>query len=135
MARMIDKINNEYKGESLVFECIEKNLPDDIICYYNREVNGRQFDFCLLIERMGLLVIEVKGWNAKNILQVKSPDEIYTNLYDGPVGSPKKQAFSYKFQLVNVFNNRYNINPLVMDTVCYPFISEYEYKNLGLDIV
>lgn len=135
MAIMMDKKNEEYKGECLVFECIKKNLPEDIICYYNREINGKQFDFCLLIEHMGFLIIEVKGWNVKNIVKVESPDKIYTTFYDEPVGSPKKQARSYKFELVNLFNNKYNINPLVMDMVCYPFISEYEYKQSGLNIV
>ena len=135
MAKMMDIIDETYEGEKKVYECIANNLPDDVTCYYNREVNGKQFDFCLIMEHMGMLVIEVKGWSASNIIRVNTPDCIETNLYDDPVGSPKKQARSYKFALVNAFNNKYNINPLVMDMVCYPFMSQYEYKKCGLDIV
>ncbi len=135
MAMIMDKKDETYKGEMKVYECIENNLPDDIICYYNREVNGKQFDFCLLIQHMGMLVIEVKGWNASDIINVDNPDQILTSLYPEPVGSPKKQARSYKFALVNTYNNKYNINPLIMDMVCYPFMSEHDYKKVGLNIV
>lgn len=135
MAKMMDLIDEMYEGEKKVFQCIEANLPDEVICYYNREIMGKQFDFCLIMEHMGMLVIEVKGWNVSNILNVSNPDFIETNLYENPVGSPKKQARSYKFALVNTCNNKYRINPLVMDMVCYPFMSEYDYKKCGLDIV
>lgn len=135
MAKMMDIKDEKYEGEKKVYECIENNLPEEVICYYNREITGKQFDFCLLMEHMGMLVIEVKGWNVSNIIRVDSPDSIKTNLYLEPVGSPKKQARSYKFALVNICNNKYSINPLVMDMVCYPFISEQDYKKCGLNIV
>lgn len=135
MAIIKDVKNTKYAGESLVYDCIKDNLPDDVICYYNREVEGKQFDYCLLIEGMGIFLIEVKGWTPDNIIKVLSPDEIYTTLYDKPVISPKKQVNSYKFSLVNVYNDKFYIDPLVMDLVCYPFISLSEYKKLGLDII
>ena len=135
MAKMMDIKDETYFGEQKVYECIESNLPDEVICYYNREINGKQFDFCLLIEHMGMLIIEVKGWTASNIIKVINPDIIKTNLYNEPVGSPKKQARSYKFALVNTYNDKYCINPLVMDMVCYPFLSEFEYRGCGLNIV
>ncbi len=135
MAKMMDKKDATYKGEMKVYECIESNLPDDIICYYNREVNGKQFDFCLIMEHIGILIIEVKGWKALDIIKVNNPDTIQTTLYSEPVSSPKKQARSYRFALVNIYNNKYSINPFVMDMVCYPFMSEYEYNNRGLNIV
>lgn len=135
MAKMMDVKDDIYEGEKKVYECIESNLPDEIICYYNREITGKQFDYCLLMEHVGMLIIEVKGWNASNIIKVNSPDSIETTLYSEAVGSPKKQARSYKFALVNTCNNKYCINPLVMDMVCYPFMSEHEYKKCGLNIV
>lgn len=135
MAKMMDIKDETYEGEKKVYECIEANLPDEILCYYNREITGKQFDFCLIMEHMGMLVIEVKGWNVSNVIKVNSPDSIETNLYADPVGSPKKQARSYKFALVNTCNNKYSINPLVMDMVCYPFMSEQDYKKCRLNIV
>ena len=98
MAAMMDQMPSEYEGERTVWKSIKENLPDDIVCYYNREVKGREFDFCLLIKDIGLLLIEVKGWNKHHITSVKSPDEII--LADGSVSkSPKKQARSYSFSL------------------------------------
>lgn len=132
MTKMMDMEDEIFEGERKVFECIESNLSDEILCYYNREIAGKQFDVCLILEHMGLLVIEVKGWNVSNIIRVNSPDSIETTLYPEPVRSPKKQVRSYKFTLVNTCNNKYNINPLVMDMVCYPFMSEAEYKRCGL---
>lgn len=135
MAKIIDSKINMPKSEAYVYDAIVKNLPDDIVAYHNRIVSGLEFDYCLLIKNVGLVVIEVKGWEAKNIIKVVSPDEIYTDIYEKPVTSPKKQARGYKFNLVNFFNNKYNLNPLVMDMVSYPFISENEYSSIGLNIV
>ena len=135
MAMMMDIKDETYKGEQKVYECIESNLPDEIVCYYNREINGKQFDYCLMMEHMGVLVIEVKGWHLSNIIKVHNPDCIETTLYDEPVSSPKKQARSYKFALLNTFNNKYNVNPLITDMVCYPFLSEADYKQCGLKAV
>ena len=134
MATMRDKQPDTYEGEKKVWQCIKDNLPEDIVCYYNREVKGREFDFCLLIKDIGFMIIEVKGWNKSHISKVISPDEII--MADGKTeDSPRKQARSYSFKLKNLMNEKYGINPLVMNMVCYPFISENEYNKLGLSVV
>lgn len=134
MATMKDKMPTEYEGEKKVWQCINESLPEDIVCYYNREVKGREFDFCLLIKDIGFVIIEVKGWNKSHIVSVDSPDEI--NMADGCMeDSPKKQARSYAFRLKNIMNEKYGLNPLVMNLVCYPFLSESDYKKIGLNIV
>lgn len=134
MATMKDKQPDTYEGEKKVWQCINDNLPEDIVCYYNREVKGREFDFCLLIKNVGFMIIEVKGWNKSHINKVVSPDEII--MADGKTeDSPRKQARSYSFKLKNLMNEKYGINPLVMNMVCYPFISEAEYSKLGLRVV
>lgn len=134
MATMKDKQPDTYEGEKKVWQCIKDNLPEDIICYYNREVKGREFDFCLLIKDVGFMIIEVKGWNRDYVNKVISPDEII--MADGKTeDSPRKQARSYSFKLKNLMNEKYGINPLVMNMVCYPFISENEYNKLGLSVV
>lgn len=134
MATMKDNQPDIYEGEKRVWQCINDNLPDDIVCYYNREVKGREFDFCLLIEDVGFMIIEVKGWNKSHINKIVSPDEII--LTDGSTeSSPRKQARSYAFNLRNLMNDKYGISPLVMNMVCYPFLSEAEYNKLGLNVV
>ncbi len=135
MAVMKDHKPTKYTGEQRTWEMFEKNLPQEIICYNHREINGREFDFCLLIQELGLVIIEVKGWHVADIERIASPDEIYLRGNEKPEGSPKKQARGYRFDLVNQFNQRYHIDPLVLDMVCYPFLSERDYHALGLDTV
>lgn len=88
MAAMIDA-KPEYRGEAKVWEALERLLPHGIMAYNNREINGREYDFCLLIEDMGVLMIEVKGWHADKIT-VRGVDEIVVEGYEKPQRSPKK---------------------------------------------
>ncbi len=134
MAMMIDK-KPDYKGERIVWESLCDNLPGEVIIYNGREVNGREFDFCILIKNVGMIIIEVKGWLAESIFDVAGVDEIIVQGYDKPEKSPKKQARAYRFGLLNVINDKYNVSPLIFDLVCYPFISKKEYYEKRLDIV
>lgn len=122
------------QGREKVWQCIKDNLPDDIVCYFNREVKGREFDFSLLIKNIGFVIIEVKGWNKHHISEVISPDEIIMK-DDSVKASPKEQAKSYSYNLKSILNEKYNINPLVLDLVCYPFISKVNYDKLRLSVV
>lgn len=134
MAKMIDEKSEQYMGEAKVWQSLSNYLPDDVIVYNNREVNGREYDFCLLIENMGILIIEVKGWNPKSVT-VKGVDNIIIDGYNKPQRSPKKQARAYRFAILNQIAKKHNTSPLVFDMVCYPFISEQEYNTKGLNIV
>ncbi len=133
MAKMIDK-KPSYKGEGLVWDKLHDYLPDDIIVYNQREVNGREYDFCIMSENLGFIVIEVKGWISEKI-SVNGVDDIIVEGYEKPQFSPKKQARAYRFAILNCINEKYNLSPLVLDMVCYPFISEVEYRNCHLDII
>lgn len=134
MAMMIDK-KPEYKGEAKVWDSLSDNLPGEAIVYNGREVNGREFDFCILMKNIGMIVVEVKGWLADSIFDVAGVDEIIIKGYDKPEKSPKKQARAYRFGLLNLINDKYNVSPLIFDLVCYPFISKKEYYDKRLDIV
>lgn len=133
MAKMIDA-RPSFRGEARVWESLERLLPDSVVVYNNREVNGREFDFCLLIEGVGILVIEVKGWLADKVL-VEGVDRILVERLDAPQRSPKKQARAYRFALLNKISEKYNSSPCVFDMVCYPFISRAEYLSARLDVV
>ena len=134
MAMMIDK-KPEYKGERKVWESLSDNLPREAIVYNSREVNGREFDFCILMKNVGMVIIEVKGWLVDSILDVVGVDEIVIQGYEKPQKSPKKQARAYRFGLLNVISDKYNVSPLIFDLVCYPFITQKEYYEKRLDIV
>lgn len=134
MAMMIDR-KPEYKGEGKVWESLSDNLPGEAIVYNSREINGREFDFCILMKNVGMIIIEVKGWLADSIFDVAGVDEIIVQGYDKPEKSPKKQARAYRFGLLNLISDKYNVSPLIFDLVCYPFISKKEYYDKRLDIV
>lgn len=136
MALMIDNKPTEYKGEALVWEKLSSLLPNDVVVYNHREVvDDREFDFALLIKNVGIMVIEVKGWQAQYIFDVKSPDEIIIEGESKVYGSPEKQARGYRFDWLNFLNDQFGISPVVLSMVCYPFISEKEYRDVRLDVV
>lgn len=136
MALMMDNKPTEYKGEALVWEKLSLLLPNDVVVYNHREVvDDREFDFALLIKNVGIMVIEVKGWQAQYIFDVKSPDEIIIEGESKVYGSPEKQARGYRFDWLNFLNDQFGISPVVLSMVCYPFISEKEYRDVRLDVV
>ncbi len=136
MALMMDNKPTEYRGEALVWEKLSSLLPNDVVVYNHREVvDDREFDFALLIKNVGIMVIEVKGWQAQYIFDVKSPDEIIIEGESKVYGSPEKQARGYRFDWLNFLNDQFGISPVVLSMVCYPFISEKEYRNVRLDVV
>ncbi len=81
------------------------------------------------------MVIEVKGWQSQYIFDVKGPDEIVIQGESQIYCSPEKQARGYRFDWLNFLNDKFAISPVVLSMVCYPFISEKEYKDVRLDIV
>lgn len=136
MALMMDNKPTEYKGEALVWEKLSSLLPNDVVVYNHRKVvDDREFDFSLLIKNVGIMVIEVKGWQAQYIFDVKSPDEIIIEGESKVYGSPEKQARGYRFDWLNFLNDQFGISPVVLSMVCYPFISEKEYRDVRLDVV
>lgn len=134
MATMIDNKSTEYYGEQKVWEYFHKLLSDDVIVYNTREVLGKEYDFCLLLKNKGIIIVEVKGWKA-NGMRVENPDKIYLSGNNEPLGSPKKQARTYKFCMMKKIQNDLGFVPLIMDMVCYPFIEKDTYYNVGLNIV
>lgn len=48
MAVVVD-VKSSYKGEQKVRNAIEEFFTDDAVVYNNREVNGREYDICLLV--------------------------------------------------------------------------------------
>lgn len=136
MALMMDNKPTEYKGEAIVWDKLSLLLPNDVVVYNHREIiDNREFDFALLIRNVGILIIEVKGWQAKYIFDVKNPDEIIMTGDAKVCGSPEKQARGYRFDWLNFLQDQFGISPVVLSMVCYPFISEQEYRNTRLDIV
>lgn len=103
MAEMIpDRLpSGASAGEKKVFALLQQ-LPDDVIVYYEPVVADRYPDFVVIIPRIGLLVIEVKGWypnaieradNAEVVVSMRGQREVCKH--------PIRQARDYKFKLMD----------------------------------
>ena len=58
MAIVIDH-ESEYKGEQKIRNAIAEYFSDDDVVYNNREVNGREYDICLLAKDVCVFFVEV----------------------------------------------------------------------------
>lgn len=68
MAQMIpERIPGASRGEQRVFSILRR-LPHEDIVYYETLVRGRRPDFVVLSPVLGIVIIEVKGWRAANII-------------------------------------------------------------------
>lgn len=133
MGRMID-LKPNYFGEETVWEAFRDKLPSSSIIYNGREINGREFDFCVLLENKCILFVEVKGWNPSKV-KVLGPDNIEVEGFKEPLTSPKKQVNGYRYAMLNKIKDNLKSNPVVLGMVCYPFISRSEFYELRLEIV
>jgi len=91
-------------GEQMLFSRLQI-LPDDCLVYYEPAVARRYPDFVVFIPDRGLLVIEVKGWRAHEILGGDS-HTIHVRARDGaePVAhaNPIRQVREYMYGLMDV---------------------------------
>lgn len=133
MAVVVD-VKSSYKGEQKVRNAIEEFFTDDVVVYNNREVNGREYDICLLVKDVCVFIVEVKGWLASKI-KVHGVDEIEVEGYEEWQTSPKKQAKSYCIQYFSKIKKQFGSSPLVVDLVAYPFITKEQYYSSRLDII
>ncbi len=69
MAQMIpDRLpSGSSRGEQRLFAILQK-LPEDWIVYYEPIISDRYPDFVVIAPQLGMIVIEVKGWNPNDIL-------------------------------------------------------------------
>jgi ATP-dependent exoDNAse (exonuclease V) beta subunit len=137
MATMICSSKDDlYKGELGLYEALESFLPDDCIVYNNREVCGREFDFCVLIPNCGIAIIEVKGWHEQDILRIENGDNVVVSYNGSEIKcNPKKQSRTYRFDLINKIASITGNSPTIFDLVCYPFISKPSYLTSNLNLI
>jgi hypothetical protein len=103
MAEMIpDRLpSGASAGEKKVFALLQQ-LPDDVIVYYEPVVAHRYPDFIVILPRIGLLVIEVKGWYPNAIERADNAEVVITTRGQREVCKhPVRQARDYKFQIMN----------------------------------
>lgn len=133
---MVIPLNN-FEGnspaEKLVWKQFEKFLPNEYISFHNYYLGVKQADVILLCPNRGILIIEIKGFYSKNIIDV--PDNTIIRMKNRPgEPSPWNQAIKYRNILINDFLYPNNIDSVYVTTaVCYPYIKDDEYRAKGLN--
>lgn len=103
MAEMIpDKMPKRASaGEKRLFALLQ-HLPDPYLVYYESIIEDRYPDFVVICPDLGLLIIEVKGWRAGDILAV-DPSTVLIKEFGKEIRHPHpvKQAKEYMISLIN----------------------------------
>ena len=133
---MILPINNfigNSEGENIVWQKFSHYLPNDFVSFHNYNLGLKESDVILLVPDLGVLVIEIKGFLAKNIIDV--PDNGIIRIKNQPaIPSPFKQAAKYRNILIEDFLKPNEIESVyVTCAVCYPYITHEEYEEKGLN--
>lgn len=86
-------------GERAVLAILRK-LDDDCLVYFEPGIANRRPDFVVIMPGVGLLVIEVKDWEAASLCEA-SPHQVTLAGAHGPLRltHPEEQARQYAFRL------------------------------------
>ena len=139
MVIMYPKEMNEKANaaEKKMYQILSRSLGDFCVCYHNYNVVEKQTDFVVIVPGEGLVVIEVKGWDGTRLKVVDNN----TILFNHPNGEEKKynsplhQAEGYCYKWRDKIKDELGLNIKVVPVVCYPFMSEANFKKNRLDIV
>ncbi|MEW9053025.1 MAG: 3'-5' exonuclease [Neobacillus sp.] len=98
-------------GERLFFTTLRTFLPDDYIVYYEPEIQGRRPDFVIIGPDLGIVVLEVKDYTKKTLLQLNHDEWhiINTSGEQAFVKSPMRQARDNMFHVVDVLKKDKNL--------------------------
>lgn len=123
---------DSFKGEQFVWDKFNEFLPDNFISYHNYAVGLKEADVVLLCPDKGVLIIEIKGFLAKNIINVLD-NQFIVRINNPPDPSPLKQAKGYKFLLEKELSLLNVEDVCITYSVAYPFISRNEFFNKNLN--
>ncbi len=91
-------------GEKRLAERLLKKLDPDYLVWYDVPIGPKRLhpDFVVLHPRRGLLILEVKDWQLKTIVQAdKNSFELLIDGQPKTVANPAEQARQYAHQVVN----------------------------------
>jgi len=90
-------------GEKRLYRILKDELPDDCYVWYEPRVSGLHPDFIVLGPTLGLLVLEVKGWSANQIISANH--QVFEIKYEAErperQQSPLRQGKGYLDALLN----------------------------------
>lgn len=94
-------------GERRVFIALRDHLPEDYLVYYDIPVGGRHPDFIIVGPDLGLVVLEVKDWRLRSIVEVRS-DQIRLRQAESELDvlNPVRQVRDYLLRTVDALKRR-----------------------------
>ena len=126
------------KTECFVYNFLEKNLSNKFTCYYNYFVDEKEMDFLILVPGLGVVILEVKGWNGQNIIRISDNEKIYYldhNNKEQQDFSPLKQCRKYCLSLHKKIQKQLDLNVIVAPVVCYPNMTEETYYEKSMNMI
>ena len=129
-------------GEDYFIEKLMEYFDDSYVIYRNRPVFGAQFDVCLLVPNIGIIIFEVKAWKRDTILRVENGDRIVIRTYNEETGEPEEtkenptdQARGYVYKMRQKVRNKTGKCPLIFEMVCFPNLNKQEYEEARIEPV
>ena len=94
-------------GKRKVFVALRDHLPEDYLVYYDIPVDGRHPDFIVVGPDLGLVVLEVKDWRLKSIVQITA-DQVKLRQAEGELDvlNPVRQVRDYLLRTVDALKRR-----------------------------
>ena len=151
MATMIPENVEQFttEGERQTYRFLEAVAKPDAqyLCWYLPDIRGKEPDFIMFSDKLGLVVFEVKDWNLG---QVREANPHFFVIKKGSITeqhqNPYQQAREYLIQLMETIkrDNRlvskdpvYRGNPKIPINcgVIFPNINKFEYVQKGFDRV
>ena len=96
-------------GEKWVFKILRDAFPDEFLVWHEPATSKGKPDFIMFSPNYGLLVVEVKGWDAGMIIELDQYNfKIQRSGVPVPIDekSPLKQAEDYKYALMDMLKER-----------------------------
>lgn len=148
MALMIPENVEQFTtvGEEQVYNFLASVAkPDsDYIVWYSPDIRGREPDFILYNNEIGLIIFEVKDWSLEQILEANRKEfRLFLNGKEETRKNPMKQAKEYFFACMDAIKKDGHLlsveqgNPRVPIScgVIFPNINKMEFQEKALEAV
>lgn len=124
-------------GEKKLYSILELGLGDEMVCYHHRDIKGAETEFIIVWPNEGICVIEVKDWDGTELeCNINNSQFKYYNHKSKSVkteDSPLNQCKSYTYKVREVLGEQLDLNVKVVPIVCFPFMTEYLYREKKVD--
>lgn len=129
-----DGFEGKSTGEDYFYDFIKNNLPQKYVSFHNENIGLEETDVILLVPNKGILIIEIKSFLPKNIIEAR--DNKYIQKTNGDIEySPFKQAERYRNSLIEKVKK---IHPEYAKHVfayapCFPYFSSQDLSEKHFD--